>query len=283
MDRLLLVSFFIALFLHFSLAFTDPGIFKIRPAVPEKRRHKAIAIELIKPPKPPQSKKAVSIKDNIAIAKEPERKVKKKREQKTRMEAKVEKKREKKEENISHKTKKGKKTKKPVQEVIKKIKHPKPEKMPLEKTEPGVVTTKKTDVLEKKDTLPPLPPKDTLNKPKTMQPAQKVGNKINQQENLSALTQTPVIIKAVPRYKENRPPAYPRLARKRGYQGRVVLEVLVKEDGSAGTVRLEKSSGHTLLDEAAIEAVKKWLFSPGKEGDKVVEMWVKIPVRFRLK
>jgi TonB family protein len=283
LDRLLLVSFFIALFLHFSLAFTDPGIFKIRPAFPEKRRNKVIAIELIKPPKPPQSKKTVSIKDNIAIAKEAERKVIKKREEKIRVEAKVEKKREKKEENISHKTKERKKAKKHVQEVIKKIKPLKPEKRPLEKTESDIVTTKKNDVLEKKDIVPPLPPRDTLNKPKTMQPVQKVGNKINQPEDSLTHTQTPVIIKAVPKYKENRPPAYPRLARKRGYQGRVVLGVLVKEDGSAGTVRLEKSSGHTLLDEAAIEAVKKWLFSPGKEGDKVVEMWVKIPVRFRLK
>jgi protein TonB len=44
-----------------------------------------------------------------------------------------------------------------------------------------------------------------------------------------------------------------------------------------------KSSGHTVLDRAALSAVRKWLFEPGTEGGTNKKMWVKIPVRFDLK
>jgi len=256
LNRYLLPSFFIALFLHFSLAFTDPGIFKVRPAIPKKRSRNVIAIDLIKPDKPDkaaQNKEIVVKEENTIVAKEPEKKSIKKLEEGPKLE------------KTPDKPKKKKKIEKPVQEnVIKKASPPRLEKKPVQKMEPDPLPPEKNEISEKKDiTLP----KEISSMPKSIPSA----------PGKTTLT------KAVPRYKKNRPPAYPRLARRRGYQGRVVLGVLVKEDGSAGTVRLEKSSGHTLLDEAAIEAVKKWLFSPGKEGDKVVEMWVKIPVRFRLK
>jgi len=44
-----------------------------------------------------------------------------------------------------------------------------------------------------------------------------------------------------------------------------------------------ESSGHSVLDRAALSAVRKWLFEPGTEGGLKKKMWVKIPVRFDLK
>lgn len=88
---------------------------------------------------------------------------------------------------------------------------------------------------------------------------------------------------ALPIYKKNIPPQYPLLARKRGYQGKVLLKVLVKKDGKAGSIRLSRSSGYEILDRAAIKGVKDWLFHPAKRGDELVEMWVEIPIRFQLK
>lgn len=88
---------------------------------------------------------------------------------------------------------------------------------------------------------------------------------------------------AVPLYKKNPPPAYPRTAKKRGYQGTVVLSVLVDENGRVGNLWVFKSSGYMLLDNAAVKAVKKWFFEPGKIGNRNVEMWVKVPIRFQLK
>jgi protein TonB len=94
---------------------------------------------------------------------------------------------------------------------------------------------------------------------------------------------TPVVIEAVPLYKVNPLPEYPRIARKRGYQGTVVLEVLVDQNGRVGDLRLFTSSGHSILDRKAMACVKGWLFEPGMKGDKKLDMWVRVPVRFELK
>ncbi len=91
------------------------------------------------------------------------------------------------------------------------------------------------------------------------------------------------IQEAIPVYRENPSPKYPRMARRRGYEGTVVMEVLVNREGRVEDLRLYQSSGYPVLDRSAMSSVKKWLFQPGKRGDKEVDMWVKVPVRFRLK
>jgi protein TonB len=87
---------------------------------------------------------------------------------------------------------------------------------------------------------------------------------------------------ACPLYRQNPPPDYPPLARKRGLEGTVELDVLVGADGKADTVRLALTSGHDLLDRAAQAAVEKWLFEPGRKGEQTAAMWVRVPVRFAL-
>ena len=104
---------------------------------------------------------------------------------------------------------------------------------------------------------------------------------IKKEEVLSP-SHTP-ITHALPMYRKNAPPQYPLLARRRGYQGKVLLEVLVKKDGRAGSIRLARSSGYEVLDRAAIKGVRNWLFHPAKRGNELVEMWVEIPIRFQLK
>jgi protein TonB len=91
------------------------------------------------------------------------------------------------------------------------------------------------------------------------------------------------LVLATPDYQKNAPPPYPLLARKRNYQGTVLLEVLVKADGTAGSIRLSRSSGHETLDRAAIKGVSKWLFQPATKGHEAIDMWVEIPIRFELK
>jgi protein TonB len=88
---------------------------------------------------------------------------------------------------------------------------------------------------------------------------------------------------ARPMYRENPKPEYPRLARRRAYQGTVVLEVLVDQEGRVVDLRVFASSGHQVLDRAAMKSVKTWLFEPGMRGDERVAMWVRIPIRFQLK
>ena len=90
------------------------------------------------------------------------------------------------------------------------------------------------------------------------------------------------ILEARPIYRINPPPSYPIIARKRGYQGNVVLEVLIDKRGKVLDLRIFSSSGHSILDKTAIASVKKWLFEPGMRGSDKIEMWVRIPIRFKL-
>jgi protein TonB len=83
-------------------------------------------------------------------------------------------------------------------------------------------------------------------------------------------------------YLNNPQPRYPITARRRGEQGTVMLKVLVTREGSAGSVSVETSSGSTSLDQAALEAVKRWRFVPARRGMQPVEAWHLVPIVFRL-
>lgn len=56
----------------------------------------------------------------------------------------------------------------------------------------------------------------------------------------------------------------------------------VTADGAAAAVRLRQSSGYRLLDEAAVEAVKKWRFVPAIRAGAPVAGSVDVPVSFKL-
>ncbi|MDP2152147.1 MAG: energy transducer TonB [Methylotenera sp.] len=83
-------------------------------------------------------------------------------------------------------------------------------------------------------------------------------------------------------YLNNPAPAYPMVARRMGEQGKVLLKVLVSENGKAETVKVDTSSGHHKLDLAAIEAVKKWSFVPAKRSNQPISAYVLVPVNFTL-
>jgi len=88
---------------------------------------------------------------------------------------------------------------------------------------------------------------------------------------------------AYPRYQSNTPPAYPGLARKRGQEGTVILQVLVNKEGRVDDLEIETSSGFVLLDRASLSSVRKWSFEPGRHGEERIPMWVRVPVTFKLK
>lgn len=83
-------------------------------------------------------------------------------------------------------------------------------------------------------------------------------------------------------YLNNPAPDYPQLARRLGEQGRVMLKVLVTESGQAERVHIEISSGYSKLDQAAVEAVKKWSFIPAKQSNQPISVYVLVPVKFTL-
>jgi protein TonB len=86
-----------------------------------------------------------------------------------------------------------------------------------------------------------------------------------------------------PAYRYAPPPRYPIAARERGLQGVVVLSVLVRSDGRVDAARVASSSGAAALDEAALAAVRTWVFAPARQGDLAVESVVEVPVKFALR
>jgi protein TonB len=77
-------------------------------------------------------------------------------------------------------------------------------------------------------------------------------------------------------------PKYPELAKKAGIEGTTTVQALVDVDGSIREVKILKSSGNQLLDQAAITAARNSKFTPAKQRDKFVRVWVSIPIKFRL-
>lgn len=87
---------------------------------------------------------------------------------------------------------------------------------------------------------------------------------------------------AYPDYRVNPKPSYPVIARRRGYEGTVLLRVWVLETGKVGKIKLQKSSRHKILDKTALEAVENWIFVPGRRNGEPVSSWVTIPIKFQL-
>ncbi len=77
-------------------------------------------------------------------------------------------------------------------------------------------------------------------------------------------------------------PTYPEMARTAGIEGQAVVEALVDVNGSVADARILKPSGNASLDQAAVDAAMRSKFSPARQRDKAVRVWVSIPFRFTL-
>ena len=75
-------------------------------------------------------------------------------------------------------------------------------------------------------------------------------------------------------------PKYPRVSRKRGERGKVLVRVFINRDGSSEKVEIEQSSGFNRLDQAAMDSAKKCRFIPAKRNGKPVKTLATIPYTF---
>jgi len=78
------------------------------------------------------------------------------------------------------------------------------------------------------------------------------------------------------------PPLYPEQARRERREGVVRVRARVSEDGRVSDVRVQKTSGHSDLDRAAVEALTTWRFSPARRGGRPVARNIVLPFRFAL-
>lgn len=83
-------------------------------------------------------------------------------------------------------------------------------------------------------------------------------------------------------YLQNPKPVYPLVARRRGWEGVVLLRVTVSASGEALEVAVKQGSGYPLLDQAATQTVQQWRFVPARRGETRVTAQVDIPIRFSL-
>ncbi len=83
-------------------------------------------------------------------------------------------------------------------------------------------------------------------------------------------------------YLNNPKPPYPKMAIRQQIQGTVTLLVRVLPDGSPGDIRIDQSSGNSLLDDSALKTVKSWRFVPAQQGGLPVTAEVKVPIIFSL-
>jgi protein TonB len=170
-------------------------------------------------------------------------------------------------------TQKPKPRKKPTPVAI--AKRPQPEMAPEQVSQPLNEPLADYEAFEMDNLESPLPPEPTE------EPIQVAA--LSSEADMTPEPPPSGIREAIPLYRENPPPRYPRIARRKGYEGTVVLEVLVNPEGKVADCRIIRSCGHSVLDKAAMKSIRNWLFEPGMRGDKKVEMWVKVPIKFQLK
>lgn len=161
-----------------------------------------------------------------------------------------------------------------------------PQKKVKPKVNPSKETKKKspekvTKKERKDEKTKPLPPKKPIEKPE--EKPEETAEEISEENQMTqAKSSSPMLVER-PAFKV-RPsqPKYPRMAKRKGMEGTVLIEVWLDEDGNQTHRSLLKSSGFELLDGAAMDAVKKWRFNGHEENGVALAHRVRIPVRFNL-
>lgn len=107
---------------------------------------------------------------------------------------------------------------------------------------------------------------------------QNVARKLSKKVNVKSVSKAVYKIGS-----ENNPhPPYPLIARKKGWQGQLTVNVLVNQNGWVDKINIKKSSGYKVLDEISLKTIKKWYFIPASSGKENIKDELIIPIRFVL-
>jgi len=150
--------------------------------------------------------------------------------------------------------------------------------------------------MQQADVVPQPKPKPRATDPQPLPSSQPAVNEEVQpvQQNAApsspaqkiATPPSPVVLDTEPDFRadylNNPRPPYPLVARRMGYHGKVVLDVEVLAEGTAGGVKLHQSSGYDILDNAAMQTVKTWRFTPARHLGQPVTQRFLVPIKFSL-
>ena len=78
-------------------------------------------------------------------------------------------------------------------------------------------------------------------------------------------------------------PEYPPIAREAGVEGLVIVHALIGKDGRVLRVELDEKAAIPLLNEAALEGAKRWVFTPAIANGHAIPFWYAVPFRFILR
>ena len=77
-------------------------------------------------------------------------------------------------------------------------------------------------------------------------------------------------------------PQYPEIALKAGIEGNVYIRVWITIEGKVKKAEVVSSTSN-ILDQAALDAARQWVFTPAIMNDKPVAVWMSIPFKFRIR
>lgn len=96
------------------------------------------------------------------------------------------------------------------------------------------------------------------------------------------MTMTDETVDERPRPVQQSPMEYPTRAKADGVEGRVVVSLLIDENGSVREVRVLESTPEGVFEEVAAEGVREWRFEPARYQGEAVRVWARQTIRFDL-
>jgi protein TonB len=140
---------------------------------------------------------------------------------------------------------------------------------------------------QERDAPPPPPPKFVaMELPAMEPPVVHIAQDAPTQAITMVVTETPPVSESAPRavsevaYVKAPSPKYPNESRRLGEEGMVVLRVIIDESGRANRIEIQRSSGHSRLDDAARAAVQNAIFRPYIENGVARAVLATIPIEF---
>jgi protein TonB len=136
---------------------------------------------------------------------------------------------------------------------------------------------------------PPQPTFVAMELPAMEPPIVHIAQEAPTQAITMLVSETPPVVDATPRvvsdvaYVKPPSPKYPNESRRLGEEGMVLLRVVIDESGRADRIEIQRSSGHSRLDDAARAAVRNAVFRPYIENGVARAVLATIPIEFTWK
>ncbi|MES9995488.1 TonB family protein [Desulfovibrio aminophilus] len=96
-------------------------------------------------------------------------------------------------------------------------------------------------------------------------------------------TYGPGQVERPPRLLRKIDPIYPQAARRQGISGKMVVKFLVGPDGRVRDIEVVEAEPSGYFEQAAVDAVSRWEFSPGMLRGRAVAVWMLVPLSFSLR